>query len=186
MKLMVMNNDNGRIVTRLMADSTTLRSGQPFFVPDHAPRFAVTPMLALRVGRLGKCIAPRFAHRYIDAVTAAFIVTPTDLDGNPLDLDGMAAVTDGTAMMGARTTVNAQQPLPAMTWSHNDCEHTLDTASLCPTPAQAIEHISRYCTLKMGDIVCLSPLGTRPVPIAIDDHLTASVGGKQVLTNKIK
>ena len=58
----------------LMADSSVLYTGRPFFIPDFARRFVAAPTIVVRTGRLGKCIAPKFAHRYWDAVTAGFSV----------------------------------------------------------------------------------------------------------------
>ena len=48
----------------LMADSSILYTGRPFFVPDYAQHFVATPTIVVRTGRLGKCIAPKFAYRY--------------------------------------------------------------------------------------------------------------------------
>lgn len=187
MKLIILNNDNnGNITVHLMADSTMLRSRQPFFVPDHAPHYAVEPVLALRIGRLGKCIAQRFAHRYIDAVTAAFIVKPLDDDMHPASLGGMEAIIDGAAMMGAWQPCDCSLPLPTMQWSHNDSTHTLTPQQLQFNVNEVIETLSRYGTLKMGDIICM---GYTPQPlqaIAIGDVLSAHIDGKPVVTNKIK
>ena len=58
----------------LMADSSILYTGRPFFVPDYAQRFVATPTIVVRTGRLGKCIAPKFAHRYWDASRATTCV----------------------------------------------------------------------------------------------------------------
>ena len=44
-------------------DSSLLRSGQPFFIPDFAGEFRAMPSAVVRIGRLGKGIAPRFAVR---------------------------------------------------------------------------------------------------------------------------
>ncbi len=59
------------------ADSALVRQGFPCFLPDFARdgwELRLAPVL--RVSRLGKWIEPRFAHRYIDAVTIAAILRP--------------------------------------------------------------------------------------------------------------
>lgn len=169
-----------------MADSTTLRSGQPFFVPDFAPHYAIEPMLALRIGRLGKCIAPRFAHRYIDAATVSFVVTPLDDDKQPTRLGGMAATLDGSVLMGKWTPINNITSLPQVQWCVSGEQNSLDGNSVNPTPQQAVVYLSQYCTLKMGDIVCLAPAGNTLHEIKIGDRVTASINNTIVLKNNIK
>lgn len=48
----------------LWPDSCILPSGRPLFLPDFAEEFKIVPAFAVRITRLGKCVAPRFAHRY--------------------------------------------------------------------------------------------------------------------------
>lgn len=62
-----------------MPDSALLRSGNPFFIPDFASDFAAFPTVAYRIGRLGKSIAPKFAHRYIESAGIAVAVVARDL-----------------------------------------------------------------------------------------------------------
>lgn len=187
MKILVVHKDNdGRLSVTPMADSTTLRSGQPFFVPDFAPRYAVEPMLALRIGRLGKCIARRFAHRYIDAATATFVVRPLDDNLQPSTLNGMAAALDGSVLMGKWTPMDEGAPLPSVQWTHNGKEHTLDGSEVVPALDEAVSFLSQYCTLKMGDIVCLGLPRPQLQAIEIGDRVTASIGQTQVLKNNIK
>ncbi|MDE5842696.1 MAG: hypothetical protein K2H35_03035 [Muribaculaceae bacterium] len=57
-------------------DSCWLLSNRPLFVPDFAPEFIALPALALKIGRLGKTVALRFAHRYISEFTAALLILP--------------------------------------------------------------------------------------------------------------
>ncbi len=187
MKILVLHTqDDGKLAVQAMADSTTLRSGQPYFVPAHAPHYAVEPMLALRIGRLGKCIAPRFAHRYIDAATATFIVRPLDDDMQPTSLLGADSLLDGSVFMGKWIAVEQGQEMPSVQWSWNNEQHTLNGSDVTPSPVEAIAWLSQYCTLKMGDIVCLAPRHTVLQPIALGDWVTATVGGEQVLRNNIK
>ena len=41
---------------------------KPLFVPEATSDLQVLPCWVLRVSRLGRCVAPRFAARYYDAV----------------------------------------------------------------------------------------------------------------------
>ena len=190
MKLLIVNetecNGSSQVSVSMMADSTMMRSGMPFFIPDFAPHFGVTPMLALRVGRLGKCIAPRFAHRYIDAVSAAFIVTPLDHELSPINTDDMMRAFDGAAIMGSWTEFNPTKPLPSLKWSHNNEEHIINACDLAVNYERAIEHISRFCTIKMGDILCLKAQGATPQLVKVEDRIEAHVNDIAVVKSKIK
>ena len=88
----------GTLQSYLMADSSILYSGRPFFVPDFAQRFVATPAIVVRTSRLGKCIAPKFAHRYWDALTAAFSVVAQDSDRPALS--ALDRAFDGAAIVG--------------------------------------------------------------------------------------
>lgn len=45
-------------------DSAIANAGKPFFIPEFASAIEAVPVVALRIDRLGKTIAPRFASRY--------------------------------------------------------------------------------------------------------------------------
>lgn len=189
MKLLVVNgtkSTDGNISVTLMADSTLMRSGMPFFIPDFAPHFAVTPMLALRVGRLGKCITRRFAHRYIDAVTAAIVVTPLDHELNPLQGCDMMHAFDGATMMGTWQEFNPAEFTYSMQWTYNGEQHSMSAADVTTPYEQVIEYISKFGTIKMGDVICISSPAIKPQVVKIEDRLEVSIAGNVVLKSKIK
>ena len=84
------------------ADSALLKNGKPFFVPDHLGRIDYEAEIVVRINRLGKNIAERFARRYYDALTVGIDFTARDLQhrlrkaGHPWELckgfDGSAAI----------------------------------------------------------------------------------------------
>lgn len=73
-------------------DSAILKDGKPFFIPDFSNEVHYETEVVVRICRLGKNIAPRFAHRYYDAVTVGIDFTARDLQrkfreaGNPWEL----------------------------------------------------------------------------------------------------
>lgn len=62
----------------LISPASILQGGNPYFVPDFASRFEARLALAVRIGKLGKGIAPRFAPRYVDAVAPAVVFVAAD------------------------------------------------------------------------------------------------------------
>ena len=94
--------ENKEPVIFLKPDSAILKDGKPFFLPDFSNEVHYETEVVVRICRLGKCIAPRFAHRYYDAVTVGIDFTARDMQrrfrevGNPWELckgfDGSAAI----------------------------------------------------------------------------------------------
>lgn len=60
-------------------DSAILKDGKPFFIPDFSNEIHYETELVVRINRLGKNIASRFADRYYDAVTVGIDFTARDL-----------------------------------------------------------------------------------------------------------
>lgn len=58
----------------LLSPSAILQGGNPYFVPDFDTSFEARLALAVKIGKLGKSIAPRFAYRYIEAVAPAVVI----------------------------------------------------------------------------------------------------------------
>ena len=95
-------HENKEPVIFLKPDSAILKDGKPFFIPDFSNEVHYETEVVVRICRLGKNIAPRFAHRYYDAVTVGIDFTARDLQrkfreaGNPWELckgfDNSAAI----------------------------------------------------------------------------------------------
>ena len=94
--------ENKEPVIFMKPDSAILKDGKPFFIPDFSNEVHYETELVVRINRLGKNIASRFAHRYYDAVTVGIDFTARDLQrrfrevGNPWELckgfDSSAAI----------------------------------------------------------------------------------------------
>ena len=68
MKIIGFIYDEGKTAMVLKGDSCLLNGRKPFFMPDWSQEIGVTNCIILRVSRLGKEIASKFASRYYDAV----------------------------------------------------------------------------------------------------------------------
>ena len=66
---------NTEPVIFMKPDSAILKDGKPFFIPDFSKEIHYETELVVRINRLGKNIAPRFANRYYDAVTVGIDFT---------------------------------------------------------------------------------------------------------------
>lgn len=167
-------------------DSAILRDGKPFFIPRWSEQWHYRPMPAFRVGRLGKNIARRFAMRYIDAITLSLRVYPTDCIDSLRGLDipkGTLTSFDGSVILGEWSALPSDPSAP-LTVAINGL--TIEAAGIFDRLTSAIETLSKYFTLKMGDII-IPPMPASPeIPMKIDTATVGSIDNIEVLKFNIK
>lgn len=168
------------------ADSALLKDHKPFFIPDWSSRVDYETEIVVRICRLGKSIPEKFAHRYYDAVTVGIDFTARDWqqrlrsEGKPWEL---CKGFDGSAVIGDwvdKSLLGDVQNLPF----HLDINGTTVqqgcTADMLYSIDRLIAYISRYFTLKTGDLLYTgTPVGVGPVHI--DDHLEGYLMQQKVL-----
>ena len=180
-------NNVGKPVVYTKTDSALLKGGRPFFVPDEFGAIDGQAHMVVRICRLGKCIAPRFAHRYYDAVTVGIDFTARDLqarlraEGSPWEIskgfDGSAVVGDFVPVEELAGGVQDQHFSLRIGGKEVQRGHTADM--IFPID-EMIAYISRFYTLRMGDLLFTgTPEGVGPV--AIGDHLQGFLGERQLL-----
>ncbi|CDC98756.1 fAH family protein [Prevotella sp. CAG:474] len=168
------------------ADSSLLKSGKPFFVPDFMGRIDYEAELVIRICRLGKNIPQRFAHRYYDAVTVGIDFTARDVQqqlrekGLPWDLSKSF---DGAAAIGEWVGKDKFLDVQALRFHLDINGQTVQegcTADMVFGIDEIVAYISQYFTLKTGDVIFTgTPAGVGPVHI--DDHLEGYVEERKVL-----
>ena len=169
-----------------------LKQGMPFFLPDMGSRIDYEAELVVQICRVGKCIAERFAHRYYQHITLGIDFTARDLqraaiaEGKPWL---SAKVFDGSAVVGRwidKEVLGYPERHIPFALRHNGLEvqHS-DSSYMIHSIDQLIACISRYQTLRMGDLIFTgTPTGTGPV--AIGDRLEGYLGEERVLELAIK
>lgn len=173
------------------ADSSLLKDGKPFFVPDDMGRIDYETEIVVRICRLGKAIPARFAHRYYDAVTVGIDFTARELQaelrkkGLPWE---MCKGFDGAAAIGEWVSVEKFRDVQALQFHLDINGKTVQegrTSDMLFKIDEIIEYISKYFTLKTGDIIYTgTPVGVGQVNI--DDHLTGYIEDRKVLEFNIK
>lgn len=168
------------------ADSALLKDRKPFFVPDFMGRIDYEAELVVRICRLGKTIPQRFAHRYYDAVTLGVDFTARDMQrrfrekGMPWDL---CKGFDGSAAIGEWVDINKFRDIQAINFRLNINGSTVQEActnDMLYGVDELIAYISRYFTLKTGDLIYTgTPAGTGPVTIG--DRLEGWLDDRKVL-----
>ena len=161
---------NKEPVIFMKPDSAILKDGKPFFIPDFSNEVHYETELVVRINRLGKNIAPRFAHRYYDALTVGIDFTARDLQrqfraaGNPWEL---CKGFDSSAAIGTFVPVERFADVQNLRFHLDIDGNTVqqgDTAEILLSIDQIIAYVSRFVTLKIGDLLFTgTPVGVGPV-----------------------
>lgn len=173
------------------ADSALLKDGRPFFIPDFTEQCDYETELVVRICRLGKSIAPRFAHRYYDAVTVGIDFTARDLqrklraEGKPWEIckgfDGAAVVGDFVPVEEFADIQNLdfRLDIDGKTVQQGNSRHMI-------FPVDAlIAYISRFFMLKTGDLIYTgTPAGVGPVHVG--EHLEGYLGDRKLLEFNVR
>lgn len=173
-----------------MPDSAVIKTNKPFFLPHFATTFTAKPALAIHIDRLGKHIAPRFAHRYCMAVAPAIKVTASGID-IPQQCEQQSALAhgfDGALLLGDFDAFDTSEGIngTTVTIGHNGAtasSGSLETAGI--DYSMLISQLSKYFTLKMGDIL-LVELSDNGIDLNMGDTLTAACGDSTRLTIRVK
>lgn len=167
-------------------DSALLKDGKPFFIPDFSKEVHYETELVVRINRLGKNIAQRFANRYYDAVTVGIDFTARDLQrelrsvGNPWEI---SKGFDNSAAIGHFIQVDKFADIQNLNFHLDIDDNTVqqgNTKDMLFRVDQIIEYISQFFTLKIGDLLFTgTPVGVGPVKVG--DHLTGYLENEKVL-----
>lgn len=190
----IANNGEGRPSLYLKPDSSLLVNRKPFFIPDFAQCFQANPCLVLRINRLGKNIAPRFANRYFSEAALGYnisvahspqissITKKNTVAESTLPADGTLSsfAFDYSAIVGEFQEFAdiANSPLTFM-------DRNLCLDELLYEPSRTLEFLSRYVTIRMGDMVCID-FATKPLTLVPELVLTAHIADSQTLLCRVK
>ena len=182
----------------LKSDSSMLVNRKPLFVPERIHALACLPCWVLRVSRLGKCIAPRFASRYYDAVApgadffGADVLAEAKREGKPwteaIAFEGSLAIGDWRELGG--TAPRAEQRKVESSWrlerEGESVEQMIwDTDSLQEVFDNALSRASELMTIRQGDLIYVAR-EQEPWRLQAEDILRCSQGEKETLYCKIK
>ena len=171
-------------------DSSILKNGKHFYLPDWMGRIDYECEIVVRINKLGRSIPARFAHRYYDAITVGIDFTARDLQrqliaqGAPWEL---SKGFDCSAVLGEFRPVGGYD-LSNLDFSLTINDETVqsgNSSQMLFSIDEIIEYVSRFCTLKTGDLIFTgTPAGVGPVKIG--DHLRGYFGDEKVLDFRVR
>lgn len=180
----LLKRDDPVIFTK--ADSSLLKDRKPFFIPDELGTIEYEAEIVVRVCRLGKSISERFASRYYDAVTVGIDFTARDLlrklsqQGLPWD---MSKSFDGAAALGEWVSKDKFLDIQRLRFHldvNGETKQEGCTNDMIYKVDEIISYISRFFTLKTGDLI-YTGCPTSGFPVHINDRLEGYIEERKVL-----
>lgn len=171
-------------------DSAILKDGKPFFIPDFSDRIEYETEIVIRINRLGKNIAEKFAPRYYDAMTVGIDFTARDLQqtlrekGQPWEI---SKAFDNSAVLGEFiSTEDVDMTKIQFSMKMNDeLRQSACTEEMIFSINKIISYASKYFTLKKGDLIFTgTPSGVGRVDI--NDHIEGYIENNKVLDFFVK
>ena len=175
----------------LKPDTAILLKKQPFFIPEFSNDVHHEVELLVRINKIGKHIDQKFAHKYYDEIGLGIDFTARDLQAH-LKEKGLpwekAKSFDGAAVVGNFIKKTNFPDMNNIEFSLKKNGKTVQKGNsmLMMWKIDAlIEYVSKYFTLKIGDIIFTgTPAGVGAVKT--DDILTGFIGETEMFSIKVK
>ncbi|MDB4127353.1 MAG: fumarylacetoacetate hydrolase family protein [Flavobacteriaceae bacterium] len=175
----------------LKPDTSILLKKQPFFIPEFSNEVHHEVEILVKINRIGKHIDRKFAHKYYDEIGLGIDFTARDLQSK-LKEKGLpwekAKAFDGAAVVGKFLSKNDFKNIDDINFrlEKNDKVQQKGNTSLMLWKIDTlIEYISKYFTLKIGDIIFTgTPSGVAKVNP--NDILKGFIEEKEIFSIKIK
>ena len=175
----------------LKPDTSILLKKQPFFIPDFSNDVHYEVEILVKINRIGKHIDKKFAHKYYDEVGLGIDFTARDLQGK-LKEKGLpwekAKAFDGSAVIGKWLPVSNFNDVNTIEFSLKKNENIVqlgNTSHMLWKIDELIEYVSKYFTLKIGDIIFTgTPSGVGSVKL--NDKLKGFIGTQEMFSITVK
>jgi len=173
-------------------DSSILPNRKAFYIPEFTSDVHYEAELVLKINRLGKNIEEKYAHRYFSEVGLGIDFTARDVQselkekGHPWEkakaFDGSAVVSNFFLPLSDFEDVNQ---INFSLKKNGECVQNGFTNEMIFSPDQIISHVSKFMTLKIGDLIFTgTPAGVGPVKAG--DVLEGFIGEKEMFRVKVK
>lgn len=172
-------------------DSALLKNNADFYYPEITQDCHFECEIVYRISREGKHINKRFASTYIDGVGLGIDFTARDLQTKAKEKGlpwALAKGFNGSAPVSQFIDPEEFPNLGKLTFDlkvNGEVRQEGNAADMIFTLGELIEYISKYITIKKGDLIFTgTPEGVGPVQKG--DHLVATLEGREMLNFKVK
>jgi 2-keto-4-pentenoate hydratase/2-oxohepta-3-ene-1,7-dioic acid hydratase in catechol pathway len=178
-------------VVFLKPDTAILLKKQPFFIPDFSNDVHHEVEVLVKINRVGKYIDKKFAHKYYDQIGLGIDFTARDLQSE-LKSKGLpwekAKAFDGAAVVGNWLPKSKFENVNDINFSLHKNDELVqqgNTSLMLWKIDELIEYVSKYFTLKIGDIIFTgTPAGVGKV--VANDKLKGFIEDEQLFSIHVK
>ena len=178
-------------VVFLKPDTSVLLKKQPFFIPEFSNDVHHEVEILVKINKVGKYIDKKFAHKYYDEIGLGIDFTARDLQVQ-LKAKGLpwekAKAFDGAAVIGDWLPKNECNDINNINFSlikNDEVVQQGNTSLMLWKIDEIIEYVSKYFTLKIGDIIFTgTPSGVGKV--VANDKLIGFIEKQQMFSITVK
>ncbi|MDN3666426.1 fumarylacetoacetate hydrolase family protein [Algibacter miyuki] len=178
-------------VVFLKPDTAILLKKQPFFIPDFSDDVHYEVEILVKINRVGKHIDKKFAHKYYNEIGLGIDFTARDLQAQ-LKAKGLpwekAKSFDGAAVIGNWISVDTIDNVDNIEFSLKKNDIVVqngNTSHMLWKIDDLIEYVSKYFTLKIGDVIFTgTPAGVGKV--LAEDKLKGFIGDNEMFSITVK
>jgi 2-keto-4-pentenoate hydratase/2-oxohepta-3-ene-1,7-dioic acid hydratase in catechol pathway len=175
----------------LKPDTSILLKKQPFFIPEFSNNVHHEVEVLVKINRIGKHIDRKFAHKYYDEIGLGIDFTARDLQSK-LKEKGLpwekAKAFDGAAVIGKFLPKSHFKDVDDINFrleKNGKAQQIGNTSLMLWKIDTLIEYISKYFTLKIGDVIFTgTPSGVGKVNS--NDNLKGFVEENELFSIKVK
>lgn len=192
MKIIGFVYNDGQTEMVLKGDSCLLNGRKPLFMPEWTNELAVTECIILRVSRLGKEIASKYASRYFNAIAygadfiALDVAREAKAQGKPWT---KALAFDYSLAIGEWMEAYPQQCSTDGHWQSDRAElftrEGKGEEEWLITPEEAIAEASKVMTIRQGDLIYIQAK-CAPRKVEREEVIRKEADGEEKLYCKIK
>ncbi|MBL18948.1 MAG: 2-hydroxyhepta-2,4-diene-1,7-dioate isomerase [Flavobacteriaceae bacterium] len=172
-------------------DTAIAQPNLPFFIPEFSNELHHEVEVLLRINRVGKHIQSKFAYKYYDQIGLGIDFTARDIQ-QQLKLEGLpwekAKAFDGSAFVGKWFDKSTLGDLGKLTFSlqkNGEVVQAADTSLMLWSIDEIIAYVSKYFTLKIGDIIFTgTPAGVSQ--LVKNDRLEGHLNGQKAFSLIVK
>jgi len=178
-------------VVFIKPDTAILLKNQPFFIPDFSDDVHHEVEILVKINKVGKYIDKKFAHKYYDEIGLGIDFTARDLQSQ-LKEKGLpwekAKSFDGAAVVGnwlPKTKFKNVDDIQFKLLKNDEVVQDGNTNLMLWKIDELIEYVSKYFTLKIGDIIFTgTPAGVGKV--VANDKLKGYIENDELFSITVK
>ena len=172
-------------------DSAVLPKEQDFYIPEYSKEVHYELEVIVKINKVGKHIAQKFAHKYYSEISLGIDFTARDLQ-EQLKTKGLpwekAKGFDGAAVIGRWVSKSRFKDLNDLNFElkkNKKIVQSSNTSLMLWKIDEIIAYVSKFFMLKKGDVIFTgTPAGVGK--IMANDYLSGVLENEELLSVKIK